>query len=275
MGDDDVDWTRVPGRLPRRAGRASSRTCCRGRWPATTRRTAGSPGPSRRTRTTVLDLACGSGPMSPGAGPAGADGGRARPVERDELALAAQRGPGPLGAGGRRSAALPRRLGRRGDQLARTGGACSPLGRSSPRSPGCCGPGGVLAAIAPASGRCARATCGCWAGSTRRLRTKPQFPGPVELAGFKRTLGEHGMRRVEDTRERYRFTVRTGADAELVMSALYLPQTRWSRVEARGRASWRTGGTGEARWRWPSRCAGWWRSSSANAAPNRYPTPLE
>ena len=39
------------------------------------------------------------------------------------------------------------------------------------------------------------------------------------------------MRAVEDARERYRFSVRTRADAELMMSALYLPNTRWSRVE--------------------------------------------
>jgi hypothetical protein len=64
-----------------------------------------------------------------------------------------------------------------------------------------------------------------------RLRTKPQFPGPVELTGFARTLQLHGMRAVEDARERYRFGIRSRADAELVMSALYLPNTRWSRVE--------------------------------------------
>jgi len=40
------------------------------------------------------------------------------------------------------------------------------------------------------------------------------------------------MRAVEDARERYRFSIRSRADAELVMSALYLPNTRWSRVES-------------------------------------------
>ena len=65
-----------------------------------------------------------------------------------------------------------------------------------------------------------------------RLRTKPQFPGPVELTGFAKTLAEHGMRTVEDARERYRFSIRSRADAELMMSALYLPNTRWSRVES-------------------------------------------
>ena len=54
----------------------------------------------------------------------------------------------------------------------------------------------------------------------------------AELAGFTKTLQAYGMRRVEDQRERYRFRVTSRADAELVLSALYLPQTRWSRVEA-------------------------------------------
>jgi len=54
----------------------------------------------------------------------------------------------------------------------------------------------------------------------------------VELTGFAKTLAVHGMRAVEDARERYRFSIRTRADAELVMSALYLPNTRWSRVES-------------------------------------------
>ena len=31
-----------------------------------------------------------------------------------------------------------------------------------------------------------------------RLRTKPQFPGPVELTGFSQTLQAYGLRRVED-----------------------------------------------------------------------------
>ena len=87
-----------------------------------------------------------------------------------------------------------------------------------------------------------------------RLRTKPQFPGPVELAGFTKTLALHGLRRVEDNRERYRFPIRSRADAELVMSALYLPNTRWSRVEraieyledAAGEARGRRGGDPDA-----------------------------
>ena len=54
----------------------------------------------------------------------------------------------------------------------------------------------------------------------------------MELTGFAKILAQHGMRAVEDARERYRFSIRSRADAELVMSALYLPNTRWSRVES-------------------------------------------
>jgi SAM-dependent methyltransferase len=92
-------------------------------------------------------------------------------------------------------------------------------------------PGGVLAAIAPGIRPLAPSDLRVLSRINGRLRTKPQFPGPVELAGFAKTLTLHGMRAVEDARERYRFSIRSRADAELVMSALYLPNTRWSRVE--------------------------------------------
>jgi SAM-dependent methyltransferase len=93
-------------------------------------------------------------------------------------------------------------------------------------------PGGVLAAIAPALRPLSPQDLRVLARINARLRAKPQFPGPVELAGFTKTLQAYGMRRVEDQRERYRFRVTSRADAEVVLSALYLPQTRWSRVES-------------------------------------------
>ena len=93
-------------------------------------------------------------------------------------------------------------------------------------------PGGVLAAIAPAIRPLGPRDLRVLTRINGRLRTKPQFPGPVELTGFAKILTLHGMRAVEDARERYRFSIRSRADAELVMSALYLPNTRWSRVES-------------------------------------------
>ncbi len=92
-------------------------------------------------------------------------------------------------------------------------------------------PGGVLAGIAPALRPLGPRDLRVLTRLNGRLRTKPQFPGPVELTGFAKALTAQGMRAVEDARERYRFSVRTRADAELMMSALYLPNTRWSRVE--------------------------------------------
>jgi SAM-dependent methyltransferase len=92
-------------------------------------------------------------------------------------------------------------------------------------------PGGVLAGIAPAIRPLGPGDVRVLTRINALLRTKPQFPGPVELTGFAKTLQAHGMTAVEDARERYRFTIRTRADAELVMSALYLPQTRPVRIE--------------------------------------------
>ena len=114
-------------------------------------------------------------------------------------------------------------------------------------------PGGVLAAIAPALRPLGPADVRTLTNINTRLRTKPQFPGPVELTGFAKALTAQGMRAVEDTRERYRFGVRTRADAELMMSALYLPNT--GRYGSTG--LWTTSPTGwrNRRWsRWPSRC---------------------
>ena len=93
-------------------------------------------------------------------------------------------------------------------------------------------PGGVLAAIAPALRPLGPRDVRVLTSINTRLRTKPQFPGPVELTGFDKTLDSARVAaRSRTRRERYRFAIRTRADAELVMSALYLPNTRgrgWS-----------------------------------------------
>jgi len=92
-------------------------------------------------------------------------------------------------------------------------------------------PGGVLAGIAPALRPLAPRDLRTLTSINARLRTKPQFPGPVELTGFARVLAGVGMRAMEDARERYVFDIRSRADAELMMAALYLPSTRMVRVE--------------------------------------------
>ena len=181
------------------------------------------------TATIVVDLACGSGPMSrelaqPGRTVIGLD------LSESELALAADRGPGPwIRADGLR---LPFRDGSV-DVVTSSMGlvVVQPLAQVLAEVARVLRPGGVLAGIAPALRPLGPRDVRLLTRINGRLRTKPQFPGPVELTGFAKALTAQGMRAVEDGRERYRFGIRTRADAELMMSALYLPNTRWSRVE--------------------------------------------
>ncbi len=178
----------------------------------------------------VLDLACGSGPMSrelrqDGRLVVGLD------LSADELAVAAARGPGPWVQGD--ALALPFGDGSV-DAVTSSIGlvVAQPLDRVIAEVSRVLRPGGVLAAIAPALRPLAPRDVRLLSRINARLRTKPQFPGPVEMMGSTKTLLQYGMRRVEDARERYCFTVADRADAELMLSALYLPQTRKSRVEA-------------------------------------------
>ena len=229
MSDDDVNWSRYLTDFHRdRAGIVES---------VLSRAVGGDHTPYRwlaravgGTARTVLDLACGSGPMSrelaePNRTVIGLD------ISEAELQLAVERGPGPwVRADGLR---LPFRDGSV-DAVTSSLGlvVITPLEDLMGEITRVLRPGGVLAAIAPALRPLSPTDLRILARINTRLRAKPQFPGPVELAGFTKTLQAYGMRRVEDQRERYRFTVTSRADAELVMSALYLPQTRWSRVEA-------------------------------------------
>lgn len=180
--------------------------------------------------TTVVDVACGSGPMSrelelPGRTVVGVD------LSDSELRLAAERSAGPWVQGD--GLRLPFRDSSV-DAVTSSMGlvVVQPLDQVVAEVSRVLTPGGVLAAIAPALRPLTLADLRVLTRLNTRLRTVPQFPGPVELAGFGRTLHDNGLRMVEDARERYVFVVKTRADAELVMSALYLPQTRWSRVES-------------------------------------------
>lgn len=180
------------------------------------------------TAGVVLDLACGSGPMSrelaqPGRTVVGLDRSDA------ELALAAERGPGPwVRADGPR---LPLRD-ESVDVVTTAMGlqVLQPLDRVLSEVVRVLRPGGVLAGIAPGVRPLAARDLRTLTSISARLQTVPQFPGAVELAGFGRELAGQGLRVVDDARERYRFTVGSRADAELMMSALYLPLTRSWRV---------------------------------------------
>jgi SAM-dependent methyltransferase len=148
-----------------------------------------------------------------------------------ELALAAERGPGPWVRGD--ALKLPIRDGAV-DVVTSSMGlvVVRPLEGLLTEITRVLRPGGVLAAIAPAVRPLGPLDLRTLGQLSRRLRTRPRFPGPVELAGFHKALDAVGLTRVEDKRERYSFPVRNREDAELVMSALYLPGTRRSRVEA-------------------------------------------
>lgn len=177
----------------------------------------------------VVDLACGSGPMSrelaqPGRTVIGLD------LSASELGVAANQGAGPwVQADMLRLPFHDSSV----DVVTSSMGlvVVTPLTQVLREVARVLRPGGVLAAIAPALRPLGPGDVRVLTRISGRIRTKPQFPGPVELAGFTRTLRAHGLRRVEDQRERYRFTIRSRSDAELMMSALYLPNTRWSRVE--------------------------------------------
>lgn len=228
MSDGDVDWRKYLFEFHRdRAGvaeavlsRAMSVDHTPYRWLARA---------VSADATTVVDLACGSGPMSrelaqEGRTVIGVD------LSEHELSLAAERGPGPWV----RSDALrlPFRDGSV-DVVTSSMGlvVVTPLSQVLREVARVLRPGGVLAGIAPALRPLGPHDVRVLTQISGRIRTKPQFPGPVELTGFTKALLTSGLRRVEDQRERYRFSIRSRADAELVMSALYLPNTRWSRVE--------------------------------------------
>lgn len=180
--------------------------------------------------TRVLDLACGSGPVSrevaqEGRTVIGLD------ISTEELALARQRGPGPWVCGDARKLPFPDES---VDAVTSSVGlvVVQPLDDVVSEIRRVLKPGGVMVAIAPALRPLAPKDIRVLSRVTGYLRAKPQFPGNVELAGFTKTIEAHGMRKVEDARERYRYPVRSRADAEILMNGLYLPNTRRSRIEA-------------------------------------------
>lgn len=180
--------------------------------------------------TTVVDLASGSGPVArelarPGRTVVGLD------LSADELRLAARRGAGPLVRGDART--LPFRDASVDVVTSALGlVVVQPVEEVLAEVARVLRPGGVLAAIAPALRPLAPSDLRRLGRLSTTLRGGPRFPGPVELAGFRRGLAEHGLQVVEDKRERYRFTVGTSDDAWLLVSSLYLPHTSPARVAA-------------------------------------------
>ena len=146
VADRQVDWPDyLAGFHAARPG--SSRPCCPGRCGATTRRTAGSPGPSRPTPRSV-STSPGLRPDGPRARAARAHGRRPRPL-RAELRLARRRGAGPRVRADAR--VLPFRDGSVDVVTSALGlVVVQPLAEVLAEVARVLRPGGVLAAIAPA-----------------------------------------------------------------------------------------------------------------------------
>lgn len=92
-------------------------------------------------------------------------------------------------------------------------------------------PGGVFAGLTPTVRPLKGRDMTVAAQLVRGLRMVPRFPVGIELASGP-VLAESGLQRIEDNRERYRYPVRTRQDAELLLSALYLPDIDPERVQA-------------------------------------------
>lgn len=169
---------------------------------------------------TVLDIGCGSGAMSrdlarPGRVVIGLD------LSTNELLQAARRGPGPWVRGDARRLPLADES---VDAVVSTLGLAviHPLEAWLDEVRRVLKPGGLLAALTPTFGPLSPSDTRVAVQLLRTLRMKPVFPVGIELAS-RQVLAESGLRKIEDNRERYRFVVRSRADAELLLSALYLP----------------------------------------------------
>jgi SAM-dependent methyltransferase len=180
--------------------------------------------------TTVLDVACGAGAMTrelelPGRLVVGVD------ISAAELELAQRRSVGPWVRGD--ALQLPfadESL----DAVVSSMGmvVIHPTSTLLEEVARVLKPGGMLAFIAPTVRPVSPGDVRMGANLASRLRTLPRFPGPLEFTDFAAILRSHGMRKYEDGRERYRITIHSRADAELMVSALYLPATSQGRLDA-------------------------------------------
>lgn len=92
-------------------------------------------------------------------------------------------------------------------------------------------PGGIFAAIVPTIRPMSPSDLARNAQLALQLRTPPRLPGELEFT-IAAQLGAAGLTKVEDGRERYRFPVRSRADADLLINGLYLPTDSAARREA-------------------------------------------
>lgn len=187
----------------------------------------------------VLDLACGSGAVTASldAESGHADAGTTPPqvigVDRSmaELAIARQRhGARVLCAD---ATALPFAPGSFDAAVCSMGlMVVQPLAAALAECARVLRPGGMLAATVASAVPLRPSDLVVLGPLTARLRMPPQFPGGGELAGLADGLAEAGFDLMEDARERFVFRVHGRRDAELLFSALYLPDVPHERRES-------------------------------------------
>ena len=99
-------------------------------------------------------------------------------------------------------------------------------------------PGGMFAAITPTYRPINISDMKLLGPLTARLQGPPRFPVRLDMS-MGPILMAHGLRKIEDARERYYFDVATIEDAEMLLNALYLPTLGGDKV--RDAASWLVG----------------------------------
>ena len=179
--------------------------------------------------STIVDIACGTGAMSrelvrPGRTVVGFS------LSPDELREAARRSPGPWACASGLKLPLPDSS---VDAVVSMMGAVviQPTATLFAEVSRVLKPGGVFAFMAPSVVPLRPTDMVTSLGIVARLRALPKFPGPTELTGYVPALAGTGLRKVEDARERYHFTVHDPVDAVDVISALYLPTTSVARTQ--------------------------------------------
>lgn len=168
----------------------------------------------------VVDIGCGSGPMSrvlehEGRMVLGID------LSWDEIQTAQRLGPGPWAQAD--GLALPVADGA-------VDAVISSLALSVIEDTGALldevtrvlRPGGMFAAITPTYRPINVSDVKLLGPLTARLKGPPRFPVRLDMR-MGPILLEHGLKKIEDARERYYFDVYTREDAETLLNALYLP----------------------------------------------------
>ncbi|MBO8202263.1 class I SAM-dependent methyltransferase [Streptomyces smyrnaeus] len=193
-------------------------------------------------RGPVLDLACGSGPLSrrlSGHGYLGVDG------SAEELALAAARGAGPLvRADATRLPLVPGSF--RVVVCSMSLQILTPLPEVLRETVRVLAPNGCLVALVPDSGPL-RGLDALWlTGLLTALGRTLTYPNdPLLGPRLSQLLHDAGLRPAEDRRRRFAYRMRSAADAEVFLDSLYLPcllpwrrraARRWLHAAARARA---------------------------------------